>query len=115
MKQLSACARIAFVVAFVIVLVLSLSPASHSMQAPGNDKLHHIAAFLVLSALGLRGWPDRSRELLAGLAIAAVLIELLQGTEYIGRDRELGDMAADGAGIVTGVLLLALYSAMRRS
>jgi hypothetical protein len=97
----------------VIVLVLSLSPASHSMQMPGNDKLHHIAAFLVLSILGLCGWPDRSRELLAGLAIAAVLIELLQGTEFIGRDRELGDIVAGCAGIFTGVLLFALYSAMR--
>jgi hypothetical protein len=98
----------------LIVLVLSLSPASHSMQMPGNDKLDHIAAFLVLSTLGLCGWPDRSRELLAGLAMAAVLIELLQGTELIGRDRELGDIAAGGAGILIGVLLFALYSAMRR-
>jgi hypothetical protein len=81
---------------------------------PGDDKLHHITAFLLLSDLGLCGWPARSRELLAGLAVSAVLIELLQGTEFIGRDHELMDIAADGAGILSGVLLITLYSAMRK-
>ncbi|MDX8404827.1 MAG: hypothetical protein R8K50_01585, partial [Mariprofundus sp.] len=89
-----------------VITVLSLWPPESLPDVPGNDKLHHYIAYASLMLpLALRrpvGWP------LIGLLFFACsgAIELIQ--PYMNRYGEWADMAANGAGLLTGLLLALL-------
>lgn len=71
------------------------------------DKLHHAAAFLVLTVLAGRGWPRLGPVALAALMLGAGIgIELIQGLPLIGRDADVWDVVADAVGIAAGLLVL---------
>ena len=89
------------------LLLLAVLPLSAAVGA-GSDKLNHFLAFLVL-AIALRGaFPTLRAIGAAGLCVAyGALIEIVQAF-LTYRSAEWGDLAADTAGAVLGVAVMAL-------
>lgn len=90
----------------VLIGLLSLWPLERLPLVPGGDKSHHLIAYAALAfPLGLarpRHWP-----LLALLLLGwGGLIELLQ--PWANRYGEWLDLAANGTGLVVGLLLARL-------
>jgi VanZ family protein len=72
-----------------------------------SDKLEHTLAYLVLAFLPAL---HERRNFLIGAAVGAVALGVLleYGQAFAGRDFEIGDMAADAAGVALG-LVCALF------
>jgi hypothetical protein len=100
-----ALARGAFAVAVLVSLAVLFAPPSDVPSSPpGVDKVVHFSLFAVLAVTGR--WAGAVPGVLAGLLVAyAAGSELLQGTELIDRDASVGDLVADSAGVVGGLLL----------
>jgi len=101
-------ARLAFLGFAALSMVLALNPGVPGLPASvlGWDKLEHAAAFAALGVLLRYGWPKVSWRLQAAALLAyGVAIELVQGLPAVGRTPSAADVAADGAGIVIGLLL----------
>ena len=100
--------------AFALLLaVLMLLPGGAVPEVAGidwADKVVHVVLFLVLTVLLTRSFRavDRIRlPVVAAGALAlvySVLLELLQGV-IPGRFLDLGDLLANGAGVLVAVLL----------
>ncbi|MET4699309.1 VanZ family protein [Constrictibacter sp. MBR-5] len=98
-------ARAAFVVAALVVVVGSLTPAAEMPEIEVSDKIQHFAAYAGLAFLakiawrppGFLGWP------LASVVIAGPAIELLQSL-VPGRSASVGDAVADVIGVGIGVI-----------
>ena len=105
LAQHGALARGAFAVAVLVSLAVLFAPASDVPSArPGVDKVVHFSLFLTL-ALTAR-WAGVGRQVTAlSLLLYAVVSELLQGTDLVGRDAELLDGVADATGVLVGILL----------
>jgi hypothetical protein len=77
---------------------------------PGSDKVVHFVLFAVLAVSGR--WAGVRNGVLAGLLVLyAAGSELLQGTDLVDRDASVGDLVADSAGVVAGLLLWRLLAA----
>ncbi|WP_366513108.1 hypothetical protein, partial [Mesorhizobium sp.] len=101
-------ARIVFPVTLAGVLLLTLLPARFlpdfgTAVTLYDDKLHHAIAFAVLAALGSLGWPEHRAKLIFVLAFTGAAIEVLQGSQLIGRDLDGLDWVADCAGMALGL------------
>jgi len=70
-----------------------------------NDKLIHFCAYLALAVLPVIGFRDRRRSVVAGVCmfLLGALLEIGQHFSP-GRNLELGDLIANGAGVSCGVL-----------
>jgi len=84
-----------------LVTALSLAPLPALPAAPpGGDKTQHLIAYAALAfpaaLAGPRGWG----WVVAGLLAWSGAIELVQ--PLVNRWRELGDLAANGAGLALG-------------
>ena len=98
-------ARAVFVVAALVVVIGSLTPAAEMPEIEVSDKIQHFAAYAGLAFLakiawrppGFLGWP------LASVVIAGPAIELLQFL-VPGRSASVGDAVADVMGVAVGVL-----------
>ena len=100
--------RTAALACAVVLAWLAFRPATGVDHGLPWDKANHAAAFIVLTVLTGRGWPDLSRSLLVLIMLAAgVGIELVQGLPQVGRDADVWDVVADGVGIAAGLALLA--------
>ncbi len=97
---------------WVGLFVLTHTPPSHMPKGPGNDKLMHFLAYLVLSfLLGTTLYlavPSQRRRLaplvlVLGAAYGA-MDELTQ--PLVGRDAEWGDWFADLGGVVAVAAVL---------
>jgi VanZ family protein len=94
-------ARWAFAVCLLVVLVSALMPPQIIGPPIGWDKMNHAMTFAVLAMLGCSAYPERKIQVLLGLLMYGVLIELLQSlTDY--RMAEALDVVADGVGILVG-------------
>jgi VanZ family protein len=93
--------RTAFLLCLVSVLVLALMPSS-PLPPSWWDKASHVVAFTVLAVLGCWSYPGRSAKVLLWLLAYGCLIEVLQATLTATRSAELGDVVADGAGLLLG-------------
>lgn len=87
----------------MVIAILSLWPLERLPLVPGGDKTHHLIAYAALAfPLGVarpRYWP-----LLALLLLGwGGLIEVVQ--PWANRYGEWLDLAANGAGLVVGLLL----------
>ncbi|MBX9460196.1 MAG: hypothetical protein KL785_02860 [Brevundimonas sp.] len=72
------------------------------------DKANHAVAFILLTVLAGRGWPDLPRTALVLIMLAAGIgIELVQGLPAVGRDADIWDVVADAVGIAGGLAGLA--------
>ena len=101
--------RIAFWAALAFAFVMAVLP--HPPQMPGDpsDKIQHIIAFTVLSALA--GASYRSTSLLPiGIRLSAfgALIELVQGIPMLHRDSSVLDWLADTGAVLLVLIVVAL-------
>ncbi|MCO5101730.1 MAG: VanZ family protein [Burkholderiaceae bacterium] len=106
--------RICAVAAVVAILMLALWPTSESMPLhTAWDKADHVAAFAVLTILGLRAWPSWPLRVVSSLLFYGVLIEVLQSfTSW--RHGDWRDVVADVVGVAVGILLLRAWERRRR-
>ncbi len=96
-------ARIAFGLLLLAVLAATLLPQATIPVASWNDKLQHAVAFFGLALLSGLGWPKRLAPFACGLLLLGATIEVLQGSELVGRDPSLADCLADSVGVLLGV------------
>jgi VanZ family protein len=101
--------RLAFWSALCFAFVMAVLP--HPPQVPGDpsDKVQHIIAFTVLSALA--GASFRSTSLLPiGLRLSAfgALIEVVQAIPALHRDSSALDWLADTGAVLVVLVLVAL-------
>jgi hypothetical protein len=103
--------RLAFWLAAIAALIMALVP--HPPELPGepSDKIQHIAAFLLLGALGSFAYPKTNRFYLgAGLSLFGAAIEFLQLIPSLHRDGDPLDWLADTAAVALIVLFLSRFS-----
>lgn len=84
----------------------------HALDIPGNpsDKLQHIAAFAVITALATVAFPrTRPLRLLFGLSAYGALIEFVQWIPALHRDSDLRDWLADTLASATVLLIAWLW------
>lgn len=103
-------ARIVFLITLAVVLLLTLLPVRFLPDLGmavtlHDDKLQHAIAFAVLAALGSLGWPGHKARLVVLLAFTGAAIEVLQGSQLIGRDLDGFDWVADCAGMALGLTI----------
>jgi len=96
------------------VLFLSLMPPEPSMPTTGWDKTNHLLAFAVLFILGRQAYPGRNAAVLLGLLFYGGLIEVLQSFTP-DHFAELGDLIADGLGLIIGWGLVVLFGKSDRT
>jgi len=94
-------AQSVFWAAFTFTFVCALLPSQHVIHIFMWDKAEHFLAFYVLTGLAVAAFP-RGRLIFIALALSAfgALIELLQGTSFVGRDRDFKDWITDSVAIV---------------
>jgi hypothetical protein len=100
-----------FWAATAFTFVMAVLP--HPPRLPGDpvDKVQHIAAFAVLTALACAGWPAASRlRLLLALSGFGALIEIVQAIPVLHRSSDWQDWLADTGAIL---VVLALAAAAR--
>jgi VanZ family protein len=98
--------RLLFWAAALFALVMALLPPE-----PGTslipDKVQHAIAFGVLGLLGSYAYPRLSALwLILGLSLFGALIEVVQGTSFIHRDRDPLDWLTDTAACLIVVLVV---------
>jgi hypothetical protein len=113
LREHGAFARGTFAVAVLVSLAVLFAPPSDVPSSPpGVDKVVHFSLFAVLAITGR--WAGVGRGALAALLVLyAAGSELLQGTDLVNRDASVGDLVADSAGVVGGLLLWHLIASRR--
>ena len=113
LREHGALARGAFAVAVLVSLAVLFAPPSDVPPSPyGVDKVVHFSLFGVLAVTGR--WAGVRRSVLCTvLVLYAGVSELLQGTDLVDRDASVGDVVADSAGVLVGVLLWRLLASRR--
>jgi len=108
-----ALSRGVFAVAVLVSLAVLFAPGPAVPAAPsGVDKVVHVSLFAVLALTGR--WAGIRRGVLATLLpLYAAGSELLQELPALQRDGSLGDLVADVAGALGGLLLWELVSRAR--
>ncbi len=93
------------------VVIGSLLPAASSVMVavgrlPVSDEVMHFCAYLALSSLPVIGFRDWRKGVVAGLSMFVLGI-LLEASQLFSPSRavELGDVIANGVGVICGVLL----------
>jgi len=105
--------RLAFWAALLFALVMALLPKPPRLPGNPSDKIQHILAFAVLTALALAAYTRASWVKIGfGLAIFGALIELGQLVPILHRDGSWLDWAADCAAVAA---VLALGVPIRRA
>lgn len=114
-----------FACLFVLPNLLSAKLAKLWLQVPGLDKPTHFLVFIVVflivySVLLSRPWPESQGGKLkfaVGLSLGiSVADEIQQALLGIGRTAEYGDLVADTAGILVGVVCIrARWVGLKRS
>ena len=93
--------RTLFILALIAIFILAMIPMAVVPEVVDfQDKLHHSAAFAVLTLLGWAGWPTRINAVAGGLLGYGILIEICQHTLTTNRFGEPMDVVADVLGIV---------------
>lgn len=96
-----------------LVIWGELTPNPPDVAQDVWDKAEHFTAYFGLAAmamlvLAVRGAPLRTRLLaLAGIWLLGVTLEIVQA--FVGRDAELGDVAANSLGVIGGMLAALLF------
>ena|SRR5690242_17617917 len=103
-----------FALAVLVSLVALFAPGPAVPSAPpGVDKVVHVTLFAALAFTGR--WAGIRRGVLAAvLPVYAAASELLQELPALQRDASVGDLVADVAGVLGGLLLWELVARRRR-
>lgn len=105
--------RALFIAAMIFALTMASLP--HPPELPGqpSDKIQHILAFTVLSALASLAYPRSAKwKILLSLSFFGALIEVVQAIPALHRNASLLDWLADTAAITITLGLLALVQRM---
>ncbi|MBW7471421.1 VanZ family protein [Marinobacter sp. F4218] len=96
--------RIALLISVLAIVFLATTSTPYPVPSSPNDKLNHLIAFLELTLLTRLSWPEvRALWYLPLLLAFGFAIEAIQATLPY-RDFSMADLAADGAGIVIGMM-----------
>ncbi|KAA1171411.1 VanZ family protein [Marinobacter salinexigens] len=96
--------RLALLTSLIAIIYLATTSHSYPIPASANDKINHLVAFLELTILTRLAWPELRAWWYAPLLLAFGLgIEIVQANLPY-REFSLLDLAADGFGIVLGLL-----------
>jgi hypothetical protein len=108
-----ALSRGVFAVAVLVSLAVLFAPGPAVPLTPtGVDKVVHVSLFAALALTGR--WAGIRRGVLATLLpVYAAASELLQELPGLQRDASLGDLVADVAGVLGGLLLWGLVERAR--
>jgi len=107
--------RAAFWAAAIFAFVMALVPRPPPVPGNPSDKLLHAIAFATLGLLGSFAYPRvRAIWLILSLSLFGALIEILQGTALIHRDRDPFDWVADTIACAAVLLALRWLAARRR-
>ena len=100
--------RSIFWIAIVISFLGAINPQPPQLPGAPNDKVQHIAAFLMLGALAFFAFPrPKLPTLLIGLSAFGALIEFVQMVPALHRDGDVMDWIADTA--AAAVILTVLH------
>ena len=105
----------AFWAALALTFVMAALP--HPPRIPGDpvDKLQHMAAFTVLTALACAAWPAMSRLRLAIILSAfGAWIEVVQAIPALHRDSDWRDWVADTAAILVTLAIAVVIERLMR-
>ncbi|MDB4122153.1 VanZ family protein [Octadecabacter sp.] len=97
------CARRVTVALAARIGLATLIPAQQLPDAPGTDKLHHVIAFAVLVLPMRFAKPHQFWKYVVYGIMFGIFIELAQ--PFVNRSGEVGDVLADGIGIILGCAL----------
>jgi VanZ family protein len=90
--------RIGFVIAVIGTFALAVAPESqlHGIDFIPWDKAEHFIAFFTLTVMAATAFPA-TPLLLIGVLLSAfgALIEVVQGLDFVARDRDFWDWVAD--------------------
>jgi VanZ family protein len=105
LREHGALARGAFAVAVLVSLAVLFAPPSDvPASPPGVDKVVHFSLFAVLALTGR--WAGVRRGVLAGLLVLyAAVSEVVQGLAPLDRSASVGDVLADVAGLLLGLVV----------
>jgi hypothetical protein len=93
-------AQAAFFAALIFTFYSAVIPPSHAVQLVPWDKAEHFIAFYALTGLAVAAFPKSNLSLIAGLlSLFGALIEMVQGTALVHRDRDPWDWVADSLAI----------------
>jgi peptidoglycan/LPS O-acetylase OafA/YrhL len=108
--------RMAFWVATLAAFVLATLPQPpYTPTREFGDKVEHILAFAVLTALAQLGFgAERRRAWVIGLALFGGAIELVQAIPALHRDSDWLDWLADVAAVLVVAAVLAAVARFRR-
>lgn len=98
--------RAGFWIALVAIVVLALMPQP-PIAISASDKLQHMAAFALLTALAGLGYPEVSLpRIVLRMAVIGAGIEIAQLYPALGRSGDVTDFLADMAASVAVAVLL---------
>jgi VanZ family protein len=100
-------ARATFWAAACLAFVMAVIP--HPPELPGhpNDKLEHIAAFVLLTVLGSLAYPAALfARLFVGLSLFGAFIEVVQAIPALHRDSDVRDWLADTVAVAVVLLII---------
>ena len=101
--------RTIFWIALAVSLAAALNPKPPHFEGAPGDKVQHIIAFLVLTAMALAAYPQAKRWAQAlALSGFGALIEFLQMIPALHRSSELMDWVADSGAVLVVILLSAM-------
>lgn len=101
--------QIVFWPVVVFTLVEATIPPGEALHLFPWDKAVHFSAFYVLTVLAAAAFPRRPLWLIGtALSVFGALIELIQGTVLVHRDRDFWDWVADTVAILAALAPTAL-------
>lgn len=96
----------------LIVIILHLmpvkgAPSTNWMHTYHIDKLIHVFMFLPLSFGLVKNYPKVNIiSIVLMLIVLALLLEVFQGTVFVGRTSDVLDFLADFSGILLGIVII---------
>ena len=90
----------------LLIVIASLAPQDLVAPAGEADKLHHFAAYFVLTAMAAGVAAAAAVRWIAAAAfLLGLLLEIAQGAFTVDRTADWADLAANAAGILAAWLL----------
>jgi hypothetical protein len=111
-------AQLAFFAALIFTFISAVIPPTHALQLVPWDKAEHFIAFYGLTGLAVAAFPRRHLFVIAAsLSAFGALIEIVQGTALVHRDRDFWDWVADTLAIIAALapMILVWWRAQVRS
>lgn len=96
----------AALIAALIIAFASLKPPSGGAGLPHLDKLQHLLAYGVLSALTALSLPRVPAGPVLALILYGAFLEVLQGMMPLGREASFADALANTVGVLAGAGLV---------